>query len=119
MKTFKKILLWLAAIPLALIAAVVVVQTYYALTPVPLSKEAEELNARAAKLPTVTENGYRLNGLLAPAGQDPVVYGKCIAAADEQRTKDAVRQRDTAPSPADKPAWDAYWKSSSDRAAES
>nr|MBP6530538.1 hypothetical protein [Burkholderiales bacterium] len=49
MKTFKKILLWLAAIPLALIAAVVVVQTYYALTPVPLSKEAEELNACAQR----------------------------------------------------------------------
>ena len=119
MKIFKKILLWLAAIPLLLIASVVVVQTYYALTPVPLSKQAEELNARAAKLPTVTENGYRLNGLLAPAGQDPVVYGKCIAAADEQRTKDPVKQREPAPSPADKPAWDAYWKPSSDRAAES
>ena len=118
MKAFKKIVLLLAAIPLVLIAVVIVVQTYYALTPVPLSQQAVELNARAAKLPTVTENGYRLNGLLAPAGQDPVVYGKCLAAADEQRTNDAIKQRGPAPSPADKSAWDAYWKSSSDRAAE-
>jgi hypothetical protein len=118
MKTFKKILLWLAAIPLALIAAVVVVQTYYALTPVPLSKQAEELNARAAKLPTVTENGYRLNGLLAPRGHDPVAYGKCLVNASEKRRDDEKAAGKEKPSGDDQVAWDAYWKDSSARLAE-
>ena len=55
MKIVKTILLGLLAIPLVLLAAVVVVQTYYHLTPVALSTEALELNARAEKLPTLTE----------------------------------------------------------------
>ena len=118
MKTFKKVLLWLAAIPLGLIAAVVVVQTYYALTPVPLSKEAEELNARAAKLPSVTENGYRLNGLLAPRGQDPVVYGRCLVNASEKRRDDEKASGKEKPSGDDQAAWDAYWKDSSARLTE-
>jgi hypothetical protein len=118
MKTFKKILLWLAAIPLALIAAVVVVQTYYALTPVPLSKEAEELNARAAKLPTVTENGYRVHGLLAPKQQDPVAYGKCLVAMDKRRWDEEEARGSNAPSMDDQPAWDAYLKARSERLSE-
>jgi hypothetical protein len=108
MKIFKKVLLWLAAIPLALIAAVVVVQTYYALTPVPLSKEAEELNARAAKLPTVTENGYRLNGLLAPKDLDPVVYGRCLVET-YKFSRFGSRTGDV-PSMDDKVAFKAYWE---------
>lgn len=84
MKIVKKIIWWLLAIPLLLIAAIVIVQTYYHFTPVPLSAEAQALNARAAKLPEVTENGYRLNGLEAPREQDPVAYGQCLASAWEQ-----------------------------------
>ena len=55
MKIVKKILLGLLAIPLVLLAVVVVVQTYYHLTPVALSTEALELNARAEKLPVLTD----------------------------------------------------------------
>ena len=49
-----------------------------------MSAEALALNARAAKLPTLTENGYRLNGLFAPREQDAVVFGKCLLDAQEQ-----------------------------------
>lgn len=118
MKAFKKIVLWLAAIPLVLIAVVFFVQTYYALTPVPLSQQAVELNARAAKLPTVTENGYRVHGLLAPQGQDPIAYGKCLVEMDKRRWDEEEARGSNAPSMDDQPAWDAYLKALSERLSE-
>ena len=66
MKIAKKVLLWFIGL-IALTAALMVgLQIYYKLTPSALSPETVQLNARAALLPTVTENGYRPHGLLAP-----------------------------------------------------
>ena len=88
MKIVTKVLMGLLAIPLVLLAVAVLVQTYYHLTPVPLSVEALGLNARAEKLPTVTENGYRLYGLFAPRDQDPVTFGKCLFDAQDQHRRE-------------------------------
>ena len=67
-----------------LFAAAAVLQIYYRLTPVALSAESLALNARAAKLPTLTENGYRLYGLFAPRDQDAVLFGRCLLEAQER-----------------------------------
>jgi hypothetical protein len=86
MKLIKKLFLWLLGIAASIVLLVVGLQTYYHFTPAALSAEALALNQRAAKIPTITENGYRLNGLLAPAGLDPTQYGRCLAQASELHT---------------------------------
>ena len=110
MKIVKIILLSLLAIPLVLVAVLVAMQTYYHVTPVALSDEALELNARAAKLPTLTENGFRLYGLLAPREQDAVVFGKCLFDAQEQHRRKVGDAGVKVPSYEDKLAWEAYEK---------
>jgi len=115
MKIAKKILLSLLAIPLVLLAFAVAVQTYYHFTPVALSAEAIALSARAAKLPTLTENGYRLYGLFAPREQDPVVFGKCLTDAYEQHRREVNQAGVKMPSHDDMPAWAAYEKGVADR----
>ena len=115
MKVVKKILLSLLAIPLVLVAVLVALQTYYHVTPVALSAEALELNARAAKLPTLTENGYRFYGLMAPREQDAVVFGKCLFDAQAQHRREDRDATVKLPSHEDKPAWEAYEKTSAAR----
>ena len=104
MKIVKKILFGLLIVPLALLVAAMVAQTYYQLTPAALSVEALELNARAAKLPTLTENGYRLYGLFAPREQDAVVFGKCLLDAQDQHRRDEQASRVKPPEYDDKRA---------------
>jgi hypothetical protein len=77
MKWLKKILLWFAGFVCALALAFVGLHVYYRLTPVELSEEAKTLLAETAHMAQLTDNGYRLHGLLAPEGMDPVEYGKC------------------------------------------
>ncbi len=115
MKIVKKILLGLLAIPLAFLAVAAVLQIYYRLTPVALSAEALALNARAAKLPTLTENGYRLKGLFAPREQDAVVFGKCLLDAQEQHRLNEKASGVKAPENDDKVAWTEYDKGYGER----
>jgi hypothetical protein len=115
MKIVTKVLLALLAIPVALLTVAIAVQTYYHLTPKTLSAEALGLNARAAKLPTVTENGYRLNGLLAPREQDAVVYGKCLLDAQEQHRREEKASGVKVPAYNDKALWAEYEKQSGTR----
>ena len=115
MKIVKKILFGLLAIPLVLLAVVVVVQTYYHLTSAALSTEALELNVRAEKLPVLTENGYRLYGLFAPREQDAAVFDKCLVDGYERHKREDREAGVKAPSFEDKPAWEAYEKGSAAR----
>ncbi len=115
MKILKRILLGLFAIPLAVLVAAIVVQTYYHFTPSILSMDALGLNARAAKLPTLTENGYRLNGLLAPREQDAVVFGKCLLDAQEQHRRAEKASAVKVPAYDDKVARAEYEKQSGAR----
>lgn len=118
MKIGKKIL-WVC---LALVAAVAILivglQSFYKLTPSVLSPEAVQLNERAALLPTVTENGYRLYGMLAPKNVDPVRYGRCLLDANHVQSVERQTLVKTMPNPDDKAAYDAYWKKFSDRSTE-
>jgi hypothetical protein len=79
MKLAKKIALWVSAVVLALAAAFAALHTYYRFTPVALSAEANALLAETAHMVQLTDNGYRMHGLLAPDGMDPLAYGKCYA----------------------------------------
>ena len=115
MKIVKKILLSLLAIPLVLLTVVVVAQVYYHLTPLALSAETLQLNARAAKLPTLTENGYRLYGLFAPREQDAVAFGKCLLDAQERHRRDEKAYAVKAAAYDDKGARADYGKQSSAR----
>ncbi len=81
MKLVKKIALWSVGIVGALVLAFIGLHVYYRLTPVELSEEAKTLLAETAHMGQLTDNGYRLHGLLAPEGMDPVAYGKCLVDA--------------------------------------
>jgi hypothetical protein len=117
MKIAQKILLRLIAL-IALVAALMIgLQIYYKLTPPALSPEAAQLNARAALLPTVTENGYRFYGLLAPKDVAPVRYGKCLVDAHDAHRAERQTLAATMPAPSDEVAYNAYWKKYGDRSA--
>lgn len=109
MHVIKKVLFWLVGLIATVAVAIVGIQVFYVLTPVVLSPETVALNERAARLPAVTENGYRLYGLLAPKDVDPVRYGRCLADAWNSQLK-------ASPPSTDKTASDAYWKAINDRA---
>jgi hypothetical protein len=115
MKLIKKLFLWLLGIAASIVLLVVGLQTYYHFTPATLSAEALALNQRAAKIPTITENGYRLNGLLAPAGLDPTQYGRCLAQASELHTAEVQASNKPIPAVDNKAAYDDYWKSHTQR----
>ena len=108
MKIAKKILLWFIGL-IALTAALMVgLQIYYKQTPSALSPETVQLNARVALLPTVTENGYRLHGLLAPGDVDPVQYGRCLTDANDTHRREQAKAATPIPAVADKAAYQAY-----------
>jgi hypothetical protein len=115
MKLLKKCFLGLCAMLAGLVLLVAVLQTFYHFTPAALSPEAQALNTRAAKVTWTTENGYRLNGLLAPRDVDPVQYGRCLADATIAHNARIQKDAKTIPSIDDKVAYDAYWKASSQR----
>jgi hypothetical protein len=115
MKIAKKILLWITGLVASIAALVVLLQVFYTLTPSSLSPEAVELNARAALLPTFTENGYRLNGLLAPKDVDAVRYGRCLLDASNAHRTERQALAAKMPASSDKAAYDAYWKQYRDR----
>ncbi len=89
MKLFKKIVLWLAGIIATLTLAFIALHIYYRLTPVELSDEAKTLLKETAHMAQLTDNGYRMHGLLAPEGMDPVVYGKCIEKVHVEHAQEA------------------------------
>lgn len=82
LRWLKRLALALVLPILALLVAVIVLQVGYRLTPTSLSEEAQALAREIERLPRQTENGYRLAGLLAPEGADPVAYGRCVTEAD-------------------------------------
>ena len=90
-------------------------QTYYHFTPVALSEEAKALDAKAALVPTVTENGYRAYGLLSPPNVEPVTYGRCLVDVQEKLSSEARAMNKPEPNVDDKTAWDAHWKDRSAR----
>ena len=83
MRLLWKTLLGVMTAILLVIIAAVLFQVYYALTPVTLSPLVKSLDAKASALDRITDNGHRAYGIRAPAGIDPVLYGK----ACWQRTK--------------------------------
>jgi hypothetical protein len=86
MKIARKIALWVSGIVLALFTVFVALQTYYRLTPVALSAEANALLAETAHMAQLTDNGYRMHGLRAPQGVDPIEYGKCYVRSWKKST---------------------------------
>jgi hypothetical protein len=108
----------LLGIAIGIVLLVVGVQTYYHFTPVALSAETLALNARAAKIPTITENGYRLNGLLAPRALDAVQFGRCRADASEAHRLERDKIPTSMPTSGDRGAIEAYFRAQSDRLAE-
>lgn len=114
MHVIKKILLWFVGLVASFAVAIVGIQVFYVLTPIALSPETVALNERAARLPAVTENGYRLYGLLAPKDVDPVRYGRCLADAWNSQAEKRQTLYKTSPPVTDKVAYDAHWKAISD-----
>lgn len=55
-----------------------VMQVFYWLVPAKPSPAALRLQAEASRRPALMENGFRLAGLLAPAEDDPVAFGRCL-----------------------------------------
>ena len=117
MKTVKKILLVSLGLVATVALLIVGLQSFYTLTPSVLSPEAVQLNERAALLPSVTDNGYRLNGMFAPKDVDPLRYGRCLLDANDAHRAEVQTSAKKMPNPDDKAASDAYWKKFSDRAA--
>lgn len=115
MHILKKILLWLVGLVAAVVVAIVGLQVFYMLSPVALSLESVALNERAAKLPVVTENGYRAYGLLAPKDMDPVGYGRCLVDAQNAQREERQALYKTSPAARDKAAYEAHWKAFNDR----
>ena len=71
-KNATKIGLLLIGVVGTIAALIIGLQIYYQLTPTALSPDAVRLNERAAMLPTLTENGHRLYGIVARNNVDPV-----------------------------------------------
>ncbi len=117
MKVARKILLWCVGMVATIATVIIDLQIFYKLTPSMLSSETLSLNERAALLPTVTENGYRLYGLMAPKDVDPVRYGKCLYDASNAHRTERQSLLAKAPAPSDRVAYDAYWKKFSDHEA--
>ena len=70
-----------------LLLVVVLVQAYYHLSPVEVTAEAKALDAEAALLAAVTDNGFRAYGILAPEGMDPVAFREITSAPAENWNK--------------------------------
>lgn len=111
MRIVKVILMSLIGLIALLAAPIVALGTYYVFTPVALSSEATSLDARAKQLSEITENGYRLYGLLAPADIAPEQYGKCRFNVNEQQRAENKSASITIPPMTD----DAAYKAHSDR----
>lgn len=75
---FDRFALWLGLAIAAWLASMCLTQLFYWLVPVKPSQAALRLQEVAARRPAWTENGFRLAGLLAPAGEDPVAFGRCL-----------------------------------------
>jgi len=120
MRWFKRIVLGVLAAVVVLLLAVVGLQVWYRFTPVDASAEAKGLVDKAAKLPTLTDNGYRLYGIEAPQALDATEYGRCQYEAYLTQRKTEAELNDPIPA-ADKPetkaAYDAYWAVRGERAA--
>ncbi len=84
LRWLKRLALALVLPILALLVAVIVLQVGYRLTPTSLSEEAQALAREVERLPRQTDNGYRLAGLLAPEGLNPVAYGRCVTEAETE-----------------------------------
>jgi len=93
-----------------LLLVVVLVQAYYHLSPVEVTAEAKALDAEAALLPAVTENGFRAYGILAPEGMDPVAYGKCLVASQKTLAEERRRDQSNAPRVTDRERFEEYSK---------
>ena len=111
MRILKTILLRLFALIVSIGLLIAGVQTYYHFTPTALSPLVAEINARAALLPTLTENGFRLSGLLSSKSGDPVEHGRCLKRANDAQRRE--REQPTAPRPPwpdDAKAFKQYWE---------
>ena len=108
MRIFKVALLLLVVLITLLVLPIVALGTYYVFTPAALSSEAASLDARAKLLPKITENGYRLYGILAPADIAPEQYGKCRFNAYEQQRTENNSAIKTIPPKTDEAAYKTY-----------
>jgi len=82
---FDRLAFALGAMALGLPASVLLVQVAYLLFPAQPSAAVLRFETEAAQRPIPFENGYRLAGLLAPHGVDPLVFGRCRFPQAEQR----------------------------------
>lgn len=109
MKLVKRIVLWIVGVVGALVLAFVGLHVYYRLTPAELSEEAKALLAETAHMAQLTDNGYRMHGLLAPEGMDPVVYGKCLVNAHVEHAKSGDHFFKKYETNAERDAWIKTW----------
>lgn len=72
---------------LACLASVVLLQVAYRVFPAQPSAAVLRLEKEATQRPFLFENGYRLAGLLAPDGMDPVAVGRCIFPDVQERAQ--------------------------------
>lgn len=109
MRIIRKLLAGVAIAVALIVSLIVSLQLYYWLCPAALSANVLNLNQRAAALPTKTDNGYRLHGLLAPANLDPLPYGRCPIDAYDTHQREVKAGGTPGPGADDKTAYDAYW----------
>jgi hypothetical protein len=118
MKLAMKIVLWMFGAVAALCLLVLGLQLYYRLTPVELNADAKAMIAETKHMTSLTDNGYRMHGLLAPEGIDPVQYGRChVSLMETHRLETAKRPAQTMPVSPASAEGDAYQKRTTDAVA--
>ena len=84
---FKRFAFWLGLGIAAWLASILLTQAFYWLVPAKPSLAVLRLQEEASRRPVLTENGFRLAGLQAPAGWDPVAFGRCLYPDAEKLTE--------------------------------
>jgi hypothetical protein len=96
---FDRVAFWLGSGIAAWLVSIVLLHVFYVLVPAKPTPAVLRIEKEAAQRPFLTENGFRLAGLLAPAGSDPVAFGRCLYAETvEQVEAHALDVRYTPPS---------------------
>jgi hypothetical protein len=95
---FDRFAFWLGLGITAWVASVLLTQGFYWLVPAKPSPAVLSLQDEASRKPRLTENGFRLAGLRAPAGWDPVAFGRCLYPDAEKLEAMSFRDPEYSPS---------------------
>ena len=95
---FDRFAFWLGLGIAAWLASVLLTQVFYWLVPAKPSPAVLRFHEEASRKPRLTENGFRLAGLQAPAGWDPVAFGRCLYPDAERLEAMSFRDPEYSPS---------------------